>query len=245
MRILIVEDDQLITNSLTTLLKKLYVVDSVPDADSAQYLMDVNEYDLVILDIGLPDKSGIQLCAEWRSLEYSTPILFLTASHTHEDLLASFHAGGDDFLTKPFRSSELLCRVHALMKRSGYFQPQKHILHHCWFNSSSKQLSDGKVSLQLNCKEGQLLELLLRHRGSIVTRSMIIEHVWENTDDMATNTIEVHIGRLRRKMMKIFQLECIRTIRNIGYLIPESKTLTSKTKGGEQNDFSTTRTLDQ
>lgn len=245
MRILIVEDDQLITNSLIKLLKKSYVVDSVPDADSAQYLIDINEYDLVILDIGLPDKSGIQLCSEWRALEYLAPILFLTASHDHENLIAGFQAGGDDYLTKPFRQSELLCRVQALIKRSGNIQPQRYNLNHCFFNSSSKQLTDGKVSLQLSCKEGQLLELLLRHRGSIVTRSMIIEHVWENTDDMATNTIEVHVGRLRRKMMKTFQISCIQTIRNVGYLIPESKTAVSKLKGGEHNDHITTPVAQQ
>lgn len=245
MRILIVEDDQLITNSLTKLLKKFYVVDSVSDADSAQYLMDVNEYDLVILDIGLPDKSGIQLCSEWRSLEYLTPILFLTASHDCDSLVAGFQAGGDDYLTKPFRSSELFCRVQALIKRSGNYQPHRYSLNQCSFNSSSKQLTDGKVFLQLSCKEGQLLELLLRHRGSIVTRSMIIEHVWENTDDMATNTIEVHVGRLRRKMIKTFQLSCIKTVRNVGYLISESTSVVSKLKGGEHNDCINSRVAHQ
>jgi two-component system, OmpR family, response regulator len=236
MRILIVEDDPLITTSLAALLKKLYVVDSVCNAESAQYLVDINEYDLIILDIGLPDKSGVKLCSEWRALEHLTPILFLTASHEYDDLLTSFQVGGDDYLTKPFRSSELLCRVQALIKRSGHFQPQRHTLNHCWFSSSSKQLSDGKSVLQLNCKEGQLLELLLRHRGSIVTRSMIIEHVWENTDDMATNTIEVHIGRLRRKMLQAFKLTCIKTIRNVGYLIAEKRISAVESKGGEKHD---------
>lgn len=236
MRILIVEDDRLVINSLTKLLKKFYVVDSVTDAKSAQYLVDINEYDLIILDIGLPDKSGIQLCQEWRALECLTPILFLTADHDEQMLTEGFGAGGDDYLTKPFKSSELLCRVRALIKRSGNFQPQRHVIEHCWFNSASKQLTDGKVFLQLRCKEGQLLELLLQHRGSIVTRSMIIEHVWENTDDMATNTIEVHIGRLRRKMSKLFHLSCIKTIRNIGYCITESKTTISQLKGGEQHE---------
>lgn len=233
MRILIVEDDQLITTVLTKILKKYYVVDAVKNAEAAQYLIDINEYDLVILDINLPDKSGTLLCSEWRTLKYLVPILFLTGNTAIDSLVLGFQVGGDDYLTKPFRSTELLCRVQALIKRSGHFQPHQYHINHCQFNPANKQLSDGNKLLQLSCKEGQLFELLLRHRGSIVTRYMIIEHVWENTDDMATNTIEVHIGRLRKKMMKLFGLSCIQTIRNVGYLIPDFKTTNIPMKGGD------------
>lgn len=220
MRILVVEDDPLIAKTIHKLLKKNYVVDIVNSVDNATYMMDINEYDLSIVDIGLPDGSGIELCKNWRHEKLQLPILILTAQSATTAKIVSLESGADDHVCKPFHADELLSRIRALLRRSGHYKPHTYQVGNFTFDASNKQLKNEKSHLQLNCKEGQLFELLLRHQGSIITRAMIVEHVWENTDDLATNTIEVHISRLRKRIIKHFEVNCIKTVRNIGYLIP-------------------------
>lgn len=220
MRILVVEDDQLIAKTIHNLLKKNYVVDVVTSIANATYMMDINEYDLSIVDIGLPDGSGIELCKNWRHEKLQLPILILTAQSATTAKIVSLESGADDHVCKPFHADELLSRIRALLRRSGHYKPHTYQVGNFTFDASSKQLKNGDSPIQLNCKEGQLFELLLRHQGSIVTRAMIVEHVWENTDDLATNTIEVHISRLRKRIIRHFEVNCIKTVRNIGYFIP-------------------------
>ncbi len=235
MRILIVEDDQLIAQALTKLLKKHYVIDVVATVEDAGYMMDVNEYDLGVIDIGLPDGSGIELCKLWRQEHLQQPILVLTGESSVQAKVLSLESGADDHLCKPFHPEELVGRIRALLRRSTKYQSHVYNMTDYSFDATNKQLRQGSLNLQLNCKEGQLLELLFRHQGSIVTRAMIVEHVWEDTDDLATNTIEVHMSRLRRRISKHFGMNCIKTIRNVGYSIPISPVTNQiHQKGGEK-----------
>lgn len=224
MRLIIVEDDLLLAKSLKRLLEKQYVIDIASTAEEASYLVDINEYDLAIIDIGLPDYPGTELCQKLRKNSFEQPILILTANSKPDEKVFGLENGADDYVCKPFHPEELFSRIRALLRRSSHYQPHTYEMSNYSFDATNKQLKQGSIFLQLNCKEGQLLELLLRHKGSIVTRSMIIEHVWENTEDIATNTIEVHISRLRRRMTKHFGISCIKTVKNIGYLIPNTKT---------------------
>lgn len=229
MRILVIEDDQIIATLLLKLLKKHFVVDKVTTKAEADYLIGVNDYDLAIIDLGLPDGTGADLCQSWRQDDMHIPCLILSGATEVQSKLHCFEVGADDYVCKPFHSDELLSRVRALLRRAPQYRSHSYQLGECKFDSASKQLSYQNLFLQLNCKEGQLLELLLRHQGSIVTRTMIIEHVWENTEDMDTNTIEVHISRLRRRIENQFGIQCIKTIRNIGYQIPhEMHTFSSR-----------------
>ncbi len=238
MRILVVEDDQLLARQLLKLLKKNYIVDQVNTKSAAEYLMDVNSYDLAIIDLSLPDGTGMELCQNWRDDSHTIPCLIISAKYEMKDKLNCLDIGADDFLSKPFHPEELLCRVRALLRRIPRYQAHKYAVGKCHFDSSNKQLSYQDKFIQLNCKEGQLLEILLRHQGSIVTRSMIIESVWENTDDMGTNTIEVHISRLRRRIEQQFSMQCIKTVRNVGYLIPHEIAFIKS--GGELKKYKST-----
>jgi two-component system copper resistance phosphate regulon response regulator CusR len=220
LRILLVEDEPSAAKILAKGLRERgYAVDVSGDGIDAGYKASVNEYDLVILDIMLPRRDGLQVCSELRATGAEMPILMLTARDAIEDRIAGLDSGADDYLTKPFDYRELLARVRALLRRG----PTKH--------QDTIELGDLKVDLQKRCvardgqcvrltpKEYALLEYLARRSGELVTRAEISEHVWDETFDPFSNLIEVYVQRLRHKIDAGHATRLIHTRRGEGYVL--------------------------
>ena len=222
MRILIVEDERRLSN----IIKKGFVedgfaVDQAFDGEEGQYLAEAEQYDLIVLDIMLPKIDGLQLCRELRKKNIKIPILMLTAKSTTEDKVAGLDSGADDYITKPFSFVEFRSRVHALIRRSHQetspiltidgleVDPLKHIVKR-----------DGKP-INLTPKEFAVLELLLRHKGEVVSRTMIIEHVWDYNFDGMSNVVDVFVVALRKKVDPGPKKKLIQTIHGVGYKIGE------------------------
>jgi len=214
MKILVVEDDRKVAGFIEQGLREEgYVVDVAPDGDQATMLAHVYDYDLLILDVMLPKKTGLQLAAEIRREGRVTPILMLTARDTTEDVVRGLDAGADDYLTKPFKFDELLARVRALVRRGGagrtellrYGPVELDRLKH-------KARVDGK-SLDLTPKEFHFL----LHPEEVVRRTELLEKVWDMHFDPESNVVDVHVGNLRRKLRQATGYELIETVRGVGF----------------------------
>ena len=180
-------------------------------------LAHVNNYDVILLDLMLPKKNGLQIAAELRREGRQTPILMLTARDATEDVVRGLNAGADDYLTKPFKFDELLARVRALVRRGGAARTE--LLSHGPIKLDRikhKAKVDGKA-IELTPKEFQLLEHLLLHRGEVVRRTDLLEKVWDLSFDPETNVVDVHVANLRRKLRRAVNLDLIRTVRGVGY----------------------------
>lgn len=223
MRVLVIEDDRRISAVIKKgLTEDGFAVDTAFDGEEGQYLAESESYDLIILDLMLPKVDGITICKELRAKNIKTPILMLTAKTTVEDRVAGLDSGADDYLTKPFAYMELRSRVHALIRRSKQeaspilkivdleLDPIKH-----------KVIRAGK-SLSLTPKEFAVLELLLRHKDEVVTRTMITEHVWDYNFDSMSNVVDVFVAALRRKVDKGAKIQLLHTIHGVGYKVSES-----------------------
>jgi two-component system OmpR family response regulator len=223
MRVLVVEDDAKIASFVTRGLKQAgYAVDHAPDGDTALALLDSTAYDAAIVDVMLPRLDGISLVKRARAARRELPVLFLSAKGSVEDRVRGLQAGGDDYLTKPFAFSELLARVQALIRRATA-APE------------ATRLSAGDVSLDLvtrevTCagapvdlqpREFALLAFLLRHVGRPVSKTMILEHVWDYSFDPQTNVVDVVMSRLRAKIDPDHRR--IETVRGVGYVLRPSK----------------------
>ena len=220
MRILIVEDERRLSNVIKKgFVEDGFAVDQAFDGEEGQYLAEGEQYDLIVLDIMLPKIDGLQLCKELRKQNIKTPILMLTAKSTTEDKVAGLDSGADDYITKPFSFVEFRSRVHALIRRSHQetsptlqiedleVDPLKHIV------------KRGEKSINLTPKEFAVLELLLRHRGEVVSRTMIIEHVWDYNFDGMSNVVDVFVVSLRKKIDFGAKKKLIQTIHGVGYKI--------------------------
>jgi DNA-binding response OmpR family regulator len=218
MRILVVEDDRKVAGFIAQGLREEgYSVDHAPDGDEATMLAHVNNYDVILLDLMLPKKNGLQIAAELRREGRQTPILMLTARDATEDVVRGLNAGADDYLTKPFKFDELLARVRALVRRGGAARTE--LLSHGPIKLDRikhKAKVDGKA-IELTPKEFQLLEHLLLHRGEVVRRTDLLEKVWDLSFDPETNVVDVHVANLRRKLRRAVNLDLIRTVRGVGY----------------------------
>ncbi len=220
MRILIVEDERRLSN----IIKKGFVedgfaVDQAFDGEEGQYLAESEQYNLIVLDIMLPKIDGLQLCRELRKKSIKTPVLMLTAKSTTEDKVAGLDSGADDYITKPFSFVEFRSRVHALIRRSHQeispvltidsleVDPLKHVVKR-----------DGKT-INLTPKEFAVLELLLRHKGEVVSRTMIIEHVWDYNFEGMSNVVDVFVVSLRKKIDSGAKVKLIQTIHGVGYKV--------------------------
>jgi len=223
MRVLVVEDDAKIASFVTRGLKQAgYAVDHAPDGDTALALLDSTAYDAAIVDVMLPRLDGISLVKRARAARRELPVLFLSAKGSVEDRVRGLQAGGDDYLTKPFAFSELLARVQALIRRATA-APE------------ATRLSAGDVSLDLvsravTCagapvdlqpREFALLAFLLRHAGRPVSKTMILEHVWDYSFDPQTNVVDVVMSRLRAKIDPDHRR--IETVRGVGYVLRPGK----------------------
>lgn len=226
MRILVVEDDRKVAGFIAQGLREEgYAVDLAPDGDEATMQAHVNEYDVILLDLMLPKKNGLQVAAELRRGGRQTPILMLTARDATEDVVRGLDAGADDYLAKPFKFDELLARVRALVRRGGAGRTELLVHGAIELDRLKHRVRVGGKSLDLTPKEFQLLEHLLLHRGEVVRRTDLLEKVWDLSFDPETNVVDVHVANLRRKLRRAANLDPIHTIRGVGYQLGGDVTL--------------------
>ncbi len=213
-KLLVVEDDIFLRDGLCEMLQREgYSVDCAGTCREARLLAATNSYRLIILDIMLPDGSGLDLCSAWRSSSMNTPILFLTARDEEVQIVRGLDAGGDDYVTKPFRLGELLSRIRALLRRE---KPEAGI-----YENNGLTIDLQAMSVLLNNREVfltptefQLLSTLVRHAGQVVTRTLLLQAIWDSEElYIDDNTLSVHISRLREKIGSGF----IHTVRGVGY----------------------------
>lgn len=201
MRILVVEDEGRISSFLKHSLEaEYYAVDLAADGEEGSYLARTNEYDLVILDNVLPKKIGIQVCQEVRALGKTLPILILSVKTDPSEKVAFLNAGADDYMAKPFVLAELLARIRALLRRPAAIASDRICIRDLCIDIRTAIVTRGKKELRLTRKEFMLLHYLMKNAGSVLSRGMILEHVWDMHADLFSNTIESHILSLRRKI---------------------------------------------
>jgi two-component system, OmpR family, copper resistance phosphate regulon response regulator CusR len=237
MRLLLVEDDSRIARFVTRgLQEQAYAVDAVANGDDALYQVEINDYDIVILDVMIPGKDGFETCRAIRSLGRRMPILMLTARDAVEDRIHGLDAGADDYLTKPFEFGELLARLRALLRRPGDLQPSQIRVGDLELDTASQTARRGHTTIPLTAKEYALLEYLVRNANRVVGRSEIAEHVWDESFDPFSNLIEVYVNRLRRKLGEDNGKPLLRTRRGSGYI------LSTPSEGGQPGSDSPTVT---
>ena len=218
MRILLIEDDQRLQDSLTSHLREAgFAVDASADGIEGLYLGEEFPVDLAIIDLGLPEMSGLEVIAKLRSRGRDFPILVLTARSEWQDKVAGLEAGADDYLTKPFHIEELMARVNALIRRAGgHGQPRIQLGPGTVYLSSQRVYLEGD-EIELTTFEYKVLNYLVIHPGELVSKTDLSEHIYEEDADRDSNVIEVFIGRLRRKLDPDGTLNPIETLRGRGY----------------------------
>ena len=222
MKILVVEDDRKVAGFIEQGLREEgYAVDVAPDGDEATMLAHVYEYDMVVLDVMLPKKTGLQVAAELRREGRKTPILMLTARDTTEDVVRGLDAGADDYLTKPFKFDELLARVRALVRRGGAGRTELLSYSAIELDRLKHKVRVAGNPLELTPKEFHLLQHFLLHPEEVVRRTELLEKVWDMHFDPESNVVDVHVGNLRRKLKAAAGKELIQTVRGVGFRLQE------------------------
>lgn len=222
MRILLVEDDADLAQFIRKGLKEeQYAVDVATDGEEGLDLALNNAYDLLILDIGLPKLDGLALCRRIRDKGNMTPVLLLTARNTVEDKVSGFDTGADQFLPKPFAFVELLAQIRALLRRGSTQQIVQLQAADLRLDPASHRVWRAGKEIALTNKEYALLEFLLRNKNRVLTRTAIIEHVWDISYDPMTNIVDAHIRALRAKIDRDFSPPLIATVRGAGYMLEE------------------------
>lgn len=224
MRVLVVEDEQRIARSIKKGLElERYAVDLAFTGTEGFSLASSEDYDLIILDLMLPEMDGVEICRKLREKKIETPILMLTAKSQIDEKISGLNAGADDYLTKPFSFEELLARMRALSRRPKQLLQSVLEYKTLSLDTSSFEVKRNKVSVSLSSKEFALLEYLMRNQKKILTKDQIIRHVWDYDADILPNTIEVYIRNLRKKIDEPFHKEepFIQTVRGFGYKLGE------------------------
>jgi two-component system OmpR family response regulator len=223
MRILVVEDDVKIASFIVKGLKAAgYAVDQAYEGEEGLHMALTKPYDTAIIDIMLPKLDGLSLIEKMRKAKISTPVIILSAKGSIDDRVKGLQMGGDDYLTKPFAFSELLARVQALIRRaSGLSEPTRLTVGNLSINLLTREVTRGDKKIELQPIEFSLLEYLMRSAGRIVSKTMIMEHVWNYNFDPQTNVVEARICRLRDKIDRDFDEKLIQTIRGVGYVLKE------------------------
>lgn len=222
MRILLAEDDPRLNDLLARALReRAYAVDVVTDGESALVEAAVNEYDAIVLDVMLPRRTGLEVCAELRRRGRQTPILMLTARDALRDRVAGLDSGADDYVVKPFELDELLARLRAIMRRGPALQDEQIVVGDLVVDTRAQQASRAGVPLGLTTREYALLEYLARHAGRVVGRAELTEHVWDANHDPMSNALEVYIGRVRKKLEAPNPVGMLHTRRGSGYLLSD------------------------
>ncbi len=214
MRLLLVEDERDLARQVAGALKEAgYVVDVAHDGEDGHFLGDSEPYDAVILDIGLPVIDGITVLTRWRKAGRTMPVLILTARDRWSEKVAGFDAGADDYLTKPFVLEELLARVRALLRRSTGHATNELVCGPLTLDIRGARVSVDGAPIKLTALEYRLLAYLMHHQGKVVSRTELTEHLYDQNFDRDSNTIEVFVGRLRKKL----GLDLLETVRGLGY----------------------------
>lgn len=222
MRILVIEDEKKVSNFLRQALEEEhYAVDQAFDGEEGFELAEAYDYDLVILDLMLPKKAGMEVLRGLRGNGSKTPVLVLTAKDAVTDKVSALDSGGDDYLTKPFSIEEFLARVRALLRRGKPGQEAILKAGDLTLNPLTREVHRGARKIELTNKEYALLEYFLRNTGRVLTRSTIAEHVWNVDFDTETNVIDVYVTYLRNKIDKGETRRLIHTIRGVGYTLKE------------------------
>ncbi len=220
MRILLAEDDARVASFIRRgLREEHYTVDTAADGEQALFLAQTGDYDVIMLDLMLPKRNGLDVLKTLRGEKLNVPILILTAKDELRDKVSGLDAGADDYLTKPFGFNELLARVRALLRRPGKLLNAVLRAGDLELDTLRHRATRSGKDLILTHHEYALLEFLLRHPNQVVTRTMLAEHVWEHDFDPLSNVIDVHIARLRRKIDDGFDPRLLQTVRGSGYML--------------------------
>lgn len=226
MRILLVEDDERIVNFVQRGLKaEGYSVEVAKNGTEAVALGGEGKFQVIVLDLGLPDLNGRQVCEQLRERGIHTPILMLTARDAVQDKVSGLRSGADDYMTKPFAFEELLARIEVLMRRGGSERkPESKILQiaDLVLNGETHEVRRGDTVIDLTPKEFTLLECLMRMPGKVLSRTRILEQVWGYSTDPLTNVVDVYIRQLRRKIDDDYDLKLLKTVRGFGYKLDAS-----------------------
>ena len=218
MRLLVVEDDPDLNRQLVEALSDAgYAVDKAADGEEGHYLGDTEPYDAVILDLGLPKMDGLRVLEQWRRDERRMPVLILTARDRWNEKVSGMDAGAADYVVKPFNMEELLARVRALLRRTTGHAKAEIECGPLRLDTKMARVTYEGVPIKLTSHEYRLLAYLLHHRGRVVSRTELVEHLYEQDFDRDSNTIEVFIGRLRKKIPN----DMIKTIRGLGYCLSD------------------------
>jgi two-component system OmpR family response regulator len=224
-RLLVVEDDKTLNKQIVTALEQAgYAVDTAMDGEEGQFLGDTEPYDAIILDLGLPKVDGVSVLTAWRREGRKTPVIILTARDRWSDKVQGFDAGADDYVTKPFHMEELLARVRALLRRSAGHATSEISCGPVKLDTRSGRVAVDGNPVKLTSHEYRLLSYLMHHMGRIVSRGELTEHLYDQDFDRDSNTIEVFIGRLRKKL----GVDIIQTVRGLGYLLDASQAQTTQ-----------------
>ncbi len=218
MRILLIEDEKRLSDVIKKgFTEQGFAVDQAFDGEEGQYLAENEQYDLIVLDLMLPKIDGVTVCKNLRKKDIKTPIMMLTAKDTVEDIAVGLDSGADDYLAKPFSFIELRSRVQALIRRSHNNPSGTLKLADLELDPIKHTAVRADKELKLTPKEFAVLELLLRHKGEVVTRTMIIEHVWDYNFDGMSNIVDVFIATLRAKLDKNSKTKLLHTLHGVGY----------------------------
>jgi heavy metal response regulator len=222
MRILLVEDEKKVARFIQQgLEEEHHTVDVAHDGESGLAMAGAQHYDVIILDVMLPGKSGIDVTRELRARKRATPILMLTAKTATEDKVAGLDSGADDYLTKPFAFAELLARVRSLLRRGTQEKTTVLTLADLELDTVTHKARRGTRLIDLTTKEYALLEFFLRNKERVLSRTIIAEHIWDYHFDTGTNLIDVYINHLRNKVDTGFDRKLIHTVRGVGYVLKE------------------------
>ena len=214
MRLLVVEDDPDLNRLLVNALKEGgYVVDSAKDGEEGHFLGETEPYDAVILDLGLPAMDGVTVLTKWRKSGKTMPVLILTARDRWSDKVAGFDAGADDYVTKPFYTEEVLARIRALLRRAAGHASSELECGPVRIDTRAAKVTVNGAVVKLTSLEYRLLAYLMHHQGKVVSRTELVEHLYDQDFDRDSNTIEVFVGRIRKKL----GVNVIETMRGLGY----------------------------
>ena len=221
MKALLVEDDASIAEFVVRGLREAgFAVDHEADGDAGLAAALQNGYDVAIVDVMLPKRDGLSLIEELRRRGVTTPVLILSAKRSVDDRVRGLQTGGDDYLTKPFAFAELLARVQALVRRATRApEPTTLSVEDIALDLLSRRVTRGGVAIDLRPREFTLLEYLMRNAGKVVSKTMILSHVWEYNFDPQTNVVDVLVSRLREKIDRRFEKKLLHTVRGVGYVL--------------------------
>jgi heavy metal response regulator len=224
MRVLVIEDDAKIASFITKGLEQAgFAVDHAAEGEDGLFMATNESYDAAVIDIMLPGRDGLSIIAAMRQAKLATPVIILSAKHSVEDRIQGLQTGGDDYLVKPFTFAELLARVQALIRRSSRVtEPSRLTVGGLSVDLITRATVRSGQAIELQPREFSLLEYLMRHSGRVVSKTMILEHIWNYHFDPQTNVVDVLVCRLRNKIDRDYEQKLIHTIRGVGYVIKDA-----------------------